>query len=225
MSEYAPPPPPNMYQSPGPDTRPTSGLAVTSMVLGILFLCLGPLALLPLILGIIGISTTGANGKKQGQGFAIAGTALGGVGLMGSCLSIGIFLPALGKARMAAQQLLSEAQLNQLVVACENYAIDNNNQYPPVETWEEDLYGYLGIPLDEAMVSPREDEDGDGVSYIYLGGAYPEDPSHMLFYEDPKHYPRLGVLVGFVDSETEIIPFDIFEQMLAEQLSEAEAQP
>lgn len=222
MSEYDTPAPPRMYQTPGPDIRPTSGLAVTSMVLGILFLCLGPLALLPLILGIIGITMTGANGQKKGQGFAIAGTALGGVGLMGTCLSIGILLPAIGAARQQAQQTLSEAQLNQLIVACESYALDNDWEYPAVATWEQDLYSYLGVSLEEAFVSPREYEDGDGVSYIYLGGTYPEEPTHILFYEDPKHYPNTGVLVGFVDSGTEIIPFDIFEQMLAEQQAEQE---
>ena len=222
MSEYAPPPPPNMYQSPGPDTRPTSGLAVTSMVLGILFLCLGPLALLPLILGIIGISTTGANGKKQGQGFAIAGTALGGVGLMGSCLSIGIFLPALGKARAQATFLKSKTQVRSLLQGCIIYASDNNELFPPVVSWEDDLLA-AGLIDTELLVSPGE--DGDGVSYIYLGGEHTFDASQIVIFEDPNHWPNDGVIVGFADNHVEIIPFDIFEQMLAEQINEAEAQP
>lgn len=212
---------PRMYQAPGLDTRPTSGLAITSMVLGILCLCFGPLALLPLILGIIGITTTGSNGKKKGQGFAIAGTVLGGVGVLGTCFSAGIMLPALAKARQTAERVMSQSQINMLIISCENYARDNNGNYPSVASWEQDLEDYLGTPIDEMIVSPAE--DGDGVSYIYLGGSYPEDPDHILFYEDPDHWPSVGVLVGFADSGVELIPFDIFEQMLAEQIEEQES--
>lgn len=214
-------PPPRMYQAPGPDTRPTSGLAIASMVLGILSLCLGPLGLIALIMGIIGIVKTGARAEQKGQGFAIAGTALGAFGVLGTCFTVGIMLPALGKAREAAEQLLSESQINTLIISCENYARDNNGNYPSVASWEQDLEDYLGAPIDEITLSPAE--DGDGVSYIYLGGSYPADPDHILFYEDPDHWPSVGVLVGFADSGVEMIPFDIFEQMLAEQLDEQES--
>lgn len=222
MSEYDTPAPPRMYQTPGPDIRPTSGLAVTSMVLGILFLCLGPLALLPLILGIIGITTTGANGQKKGQGFAIAGTALGGVGLMGTCLSIGILLPAIGAARQQAALIVSETQMRSIIQGCIMYADDHNGQFPPTASWEQDLVN-MGL-VDAAMfVSPGE--DGDGVSYFYLGGENTFDATQIVLYEDPDHFPRSGVIVGFADNHVEEIPFDIFEQMLADQISETEAQP
>ncbi|MCA9302583.1 MAG: DUF4190 domain-containing protein [Phycisphaerales bacterium] len=214
--------PPQMYQPPGIDTRPTSGLAVTSMVLGILCLCFGPLALVPLILGIIGILTTGANGQKKGQGFAIAGTSLGAVGVLGSCLSVGILLPALGKARQQAQLLMSQTQVQSIVQACIVYADNHDGSFPPVEGWEQALVD-SGLIGQEILVSPRE--DGDGVSYIYLGGPHDYDASRIIVYEDPKHGEYIGVVVGFADGHTETISPRIFEEMLAEQVDAAEAQP
>ena len=117
-------------QRPGPDDRPLSGMAVTSLVLGIVFLCLGPLAIVPLILGIIAITTTGRDGAKRGQGLAIAGTSLGGVGFMGTCMLAGIFLPALATAKNRADQLHSEASIREILTGLEGHALANDGAYP-----------------------------------------------------------------------------------------------
>jgi Domain of unknown function (DUF4190) len=74
-SQRPPPPPPMQY----PPQRPTSGLAVASMVLGILWLFwIG--SILALIFGYIARKDIRKTGK-DGNGLAIAGIVLGWVGV------------------------------------------------------------------------------------------------------------------------------------------------
>ncbi len=85
-----PPPPPYGYPPPMPPyiqvqvvTQPTNGLAVTSMVLGIISLvgvltilastCAVPLGILGLIFGIVGYR------RPYGQGMAMAGIVMNGI--------------------------------------------------------------------------------------------------------------------------------------------------
>lgn len=208
-------------QYPGPSTeqRPLSKLAIWSMVLGIVFLCLGPLGLIPLIMGIIAIPRTSANGTRSGMGFAIAGTSLGAVAVLGTCLSIGIFLPALGKARQRAQIIVSQTQMSMQMQAIEQFAMNNDGQYPTAADWPDALIdgGYLEA---DVFVSPMEDTDE--ISYIYLANGNPNDPNRILIYEDPNHF-EFNVLVGFADGTVREIPKDQLEQLL--ELQTTNEQP
>ncbi len=195
--------------------RPLSMLAVTSLVLGILFLCLGPLAFIPLILGIVALSKTGARGPKKGMGLAIAGISLGGVGVLGTCLSAGILLPALGAAQMKAQEIISQSNLRTLAQEAMLYAQSNEDQFPAIDEWPTVLVDQ-GVIDEDVLISPAE--DGDGVSYIYLGGENTFDAGQILIYEDQKHYID-GVLVAFADGHVEMVDHVTFEQMLADQLA------
>jgi len=196
--------------------RPLSQIALWSMILGILFLCLGPLALIPMTMGIIGISITGSQGRKSGMGFAIAGTSLGAVGSLGMCLSAGILLPALGQARQRAQELVSQTYVRSQLQAAVSYANENGDMFPPVNQWPDAVID-LGLIDSTMLVSPVE--DGDGISYIYLGGEFTFDALQIVIYEDPKHYEE-GVIVGFADAHVEMIPHAEFEAMLEEQTSD-----
>ena len=204
--------PQQQYHGPVDDNQPYSKLAIWSFVLGILCLCLGPLALIPLILGIIGITST-SGGQGKGMGLAIAGTVLGAFGMLGSCMSAGVLLPALGKARQRANELRSQAQIRSQFHAATIYATQNENQFPLPAQWPDTLID-LGLLEPEILISPLE--DGDGVSYIYLGGEQSFDPLQILIYEDPKHLEE-GVLLGFADGTVELIPHAEFESMLEDQ--------
>lgn len=194
------------------EQRPVSQLSIWSMILGIVFLCFGPLALIPLIMGIVGLTQTGHRGPKRGMGFAAAGTTLGAVGLLGTCV-LGIFLPALGKARERASVLVSEAQMRSQINAAIVYAEEHNGQFPAPSQWPDAVIN-MGLISPEVLVSPLE--DGDGVSYIYLGGAYSQDSLHVVLYEDPNHTEN-RVLVGFADGHVEEMTHDELNQLLAEQ--------
>jgi len=82
---------------PPPQGPKSSGLAIASLVTGILSLfpgcCCGfigiPLALVALVMGIISISQINASGGQiGGKGMAIAGTVLGGVAVAVDILAI-----------------------------------------------------------------------------------------------------------------------------------------
>jgi hypothetical protein len=60
----------------------TSGAAVASLVLALLWLC-GVGSLAAVVLGIVGLSATKA-GAKKGRGLAVAGLVLGVLGLLGT---------------------------------------------------------------------------------------------------------------------------------------------
>ncbi len=193
--------------------RPVSQLSIWSMILGIIFLCFGPLALVPLIMGIVGLTQTGHRGPKRGMGFAAAGTTLGAVGLLGTCV-LGIFLPALGKARERAKVLVSEAQMRSQIQAAIMYAEEHDDQFPPESEWPDAVLD-TGLISPEMLVSPLE--DGDGVSYIYLGGEYSQDSLQIVLYEDPNHTED-RVLVGFADGHVEEMTHDELNRLLAEQM-------
>lgn len=78
---------------------PTSGLAVASLVLGIVgivFFCLCfvsiPCNVLAIVFGAVAMNQT-KKGEASGHGMALAGLILGIIGLL---LSVGIWLPGIG---------------------------------------------------------------------------------------------------------------------------------
>ncbi len=78
MSQYESNPYAGSYQQPPGAmgaSRPTSGLAITALVLSLIFCC--PLATLPgLILGFVAIATTGPSAPRKGRGLGIAAVIL-----------------------------------------------------------------------------------------------------------------------------------------------------
>jgi prepilin-type processing-associated H-X9-DG protein len=123
----------------GPPPK-TSGLAVTSFVLG-LFGCLGITGILGLIFGIVAlVRITRSGGRLKGKGQAIAGIVLSGIMLVaGLPVLAGLLLPAISKAKYRARNARQENQcadrLRQLAIAVRLYANANNDQYPPSASW------------------------------------------------------------------------------------------
>jgi len=115
----------------------TSGLAIASLVLGILglFTC-GFTALVGLILGIVAISKIKKNeGRLRGQGLAIAGTIVSAVFLLMLPIYAAMLLPALAKAKQRAQTINCVNNMKQLALAVRIYSTDHNDQFPPAATW------------------------------------------------------------------------------------------
>jgi prepilin-type processing-associated H-X9-DG protein len=140
-----PGPPPSLATAPT-ETK-TSGMAIASLVLGILGLC-GITALAGLILGIVSlVKINRSGGRLSGQGLAIAGICVSGFMLLFCIpLTAGMTLPALAKAKQKAQTVNCASNMKQLALAVKVYAVDHNDQLPPAATWCDAIQSHVGSP-------------------------------------------------------------------------------
>jgi prepilin-type processing-associated H-X9-DG protein len=124
----------------------TSGLAVTSLVLGVLgvFTC-GLTALFGLILGIIAmVKVKNSGGKLSGNGLALAGVIVSAVFLFLIPIFAAMLLPALAAAKQKAQNINCVNNEKQLALAVRIYSGDNHNQFPPAATWCDAIKPFAG---------------------------------------------------------------------------------
>jgi hypothetical protein len=125
----------------------TSGMAITSLVLGILGLC-GITAVAGLILGIIAlVKINRSSGRLSGQGLAIAGICVSGFMLLFSIpFMAAMTLPALARAKQKAQTINCVNNLKQLALAVKIYAVDHNGQLSSAASWCDAIQGNVGSP-------------------------------------------------------------------------------
>jgi hypothetical protein len=115
----------------------TSGLAVASLVFGILgALTCGVTALVGLILGLVSMGKIKkSGGQLEGKGLALAGTIVSAVFLLMLPLLAAMLLPALAKAKQRAQTIVCVNNMKQLALGVRIYSGDNKDQFPPAATW------------------------------------------------------------------------------------------
>ena len=135
----------------------TSGMAIASLVLGILGLC-GITALVGLVLGIVSlVKINRSGGRLSGQGLAIAGICVSGFMLFFSIpVMAAMLLPALAQAKQKAQRINCVNNMKQLGLAVRMYALNHNDQFPPAATWCDALQGGAGSP--KVFQCPSEPE-------------------------------------------------------------------
>lgn len=132
-----------MDDSPNPPPLPAavpsrmSGMAITSLVLGVLgvFTC-GFTALFGLIFGIISlVKVKGSQGRLRGDGIALAGIIVSAVFMFMIPIFAAMLLPVLAAAKQRAQTINCVSNEKQLALAIRMYGGVNSNQFPPAETW------------------------------------------------------------------------------------------
>ncbi|MGD0745170.1 MAG: DUF4190 domain-containing protein [Verrucomicrobiota bacterium] len=132
-ASHAPPP---MTPIPPPIPANTSGLAVTSLVLGILgLLTCGITALFGLILGIMALVKARNRGASGGFGIALAGVIVSAIFVFMIPMFAAMLLPALSAARQKAQTAVCVNNEKQLAIAVRIYSGNHTNQLPPAATW------------------------------------------------------------------------------------------
>jgi len=127
-------------------TSRTSGMAIASLVLGLLglFTC-GVTALVGLIFGILAqVNIKRSNGRLSGSGLAIAGICISGIFLLMLPVFAGLMLPALAKAKQKAIIVNCQYNLRQLATGVLIYAGDNNDRFPPAAGWSDAISNYVG---------------------------------------------------------------------------------
>jgi hypothetical protein len=202
MNEQVPPTPPAVTSAPR-----TCGLATASLVLGILGLvCLLPIIspILALIFGIIALGQISRScGSIKGQGRAIAGLVLGGVGLLViiPAFLAALLLPALNQARFKARQAACVNNVKQIGLGCAMYADEHNGTLPRKI---DDLKPY--ITSTNIFVCPQA-RDMSRYSYAFVGvtNKWEEDPNLVILREiEPNHHGKRTVL--FDDGHVEVRP-------------------
>jgi hypothetical protein len=110
----------------------TSGLAIASLVCGILglFSC-GITALVGLVLGIVAMSKIkSSQGRLTGNGLAIAGICVSGLFVLMVPIQAALILPALSKAKVRPVEIKCVSNMKQIALGCKVWGVDNNDQFP-----------------------------------------------------------------------------------------------
>jgi Protein of unknown function (DUF1559)/Domain of unknown function (DUF4190) len=112
----------------------TSGMAITSIILGVLSLVpFSVFAGLPaIIFGGLGLSAiSGSRGRLKGKGLAITGIVMGGISfLLVPVIAIGLLIPAISTVKGAATRIGNANNLKQITLAMHNYH-DATGALPP----------------------------------------------------------------------------------------------
>ncbi len=143
VSSRLPSPPPGLAPSATPRT---SGLAITSLVLGLLgFVACGLTALPGLICGIIAmVRVKKSNGTLTGEGLALAGTLLSAFSLIIGVILAAMLLPALATAKNRAQTIVCVNNVKQLALAVRIHSADHTNHFPSASSWCDAIKPYAG---------------------------------------------------------------------------------
>lgn len=217
MSQYAPP---QNYTSPPPPSSGGSGLAITSMVCGIVAIIAScgvgvlasPIALVAIVLGIIALVRTTPDGRKPGKGFAIAGLSTGAVALLLGIAMLGILLPALAKARQSARILKSSTQMRNITQALQIYANSNGDAFPESDKDWSDRLLKAGSISTELLVAP--DATPGMQSYFYVPGHKSTfSATKIILYENPRLRDS-GGNIAFEDGHVEFYPRAEFDRLV-----------
>ena len=132
----------------------TCGLAIASLVMGILSLfCSLFMAIPAIICGIIAlVKISKSQGQLKGNGLAIAGIVVPAV-VMFLILPImlAILMPAMGKARGTAKRVVCLSNMRQLAIATILYSEESDGLFPPTENWCDLMMPYVGESDDLQM--------------------------------------------------------------------------
>ncbi len=197
--DNAPPPIAGSGQAAQNPQSPIAGIAIASLVLGILSLtCMSIVAGIPaLICGAIALGRIrAARGTLSGQGLAIAGVVTGGLSILMIPILAALLLPALTNAREKARQ--AQCLWNEKQIACvyRLYKQDHDGKAP--QTWT-DLRPY-GVT--DAILHCPSARDRSACSYRLIPGT---NSSDVIVREDLSDHRR-GSNVAHEDGYVEWVP-------------------
>lgn len=177
-----PPPPHHPYAAGAPPK--TSGLAITSLILGILGFCsLGVTGIGGVICGHIALSQIKkSQGRETGGGMAIAGLITGYLSFVLVTLSFlaGLALPVFSEVKDRGELTKTLSNAKQIGTACRIYAVDHQGRFPV--KLEELVPDYLPDPT---ILDCRYPDPKNPVPYVYFGGSE-NDPPRKVLIASPK---------------------------------------
>jgi prepilin-type processing-associated H-X9-DG protein len=197
--------PPVLSVNPPPFTPPKmSGLAIASLVLGILGVtCILPIigSILAIIFGIVALNQISKSGGQiTGQGQAVAGLITGGISLVMTMVMIPIMvamlLPALSQARGNAQRATCMNNEKQIALAYLMYTQEHNGKCPQNL---DDLRKYAGT--DKIFRCPAACDQSKPSYQLFCG----TNATDVIIREDPADH-RDGGNVAYADGHVAWFP-------------------
>lgn len=129
-----------------PQPPKTSGLAISSLVLGVLG-CTAPVGL---VLGFVALKKIKASqGRLGGHGLALAGVIVSGCVLalvFLAAIPAALLFPALAKAKSKAQAINCVNNLKQLGLAVRIWSMDKGEKFPAATNWCDGILNEAGSP-------------------------------------------------------------------------------
>ena len=193
-----------------------AGLAIASLVLGVVGFCTGGIAgIVGVILGIVVLVKASSDPQvDHGKGFAIGGIVTGAVSLLSSLivlpLMIAILLPSLSVARETAKQAVCAANLRAVEAALLEY-VEKHGQEPP----------NLTALVDENMLDPRglicpsvNPAVNQMLPFIWTRNVDCDDAENIIAYEPIQNHNGDGGNVLFCDGHVEFVLEANWEQTL-----------
>jgi hypothetical protein len=202
----------------------TSGLAVASLVLGVLGFCtFGLSALVGLILGIVGLSRISAGGGRlRGKELAIAGIVVSGVCLSSLPMMAGIAIPAFSAARGRANLMKSSVQARLIATSAAAWSDGHGGRWPGdigmlligdgVEPLSPKLLLCPGtctrVPEDYASMTPAQVRAWAQANSGYIlvdPGQASVGAAAMVVLQKPEYAIRGRVAAGYADCHAAVI--------------------
>jgi prepilin-type processing-associated H-X9-DG protein len=204
----------------------TSGLAIASLVLGILGFCSGGLSgLVGVVLGVVALKKIRREpARLKGRGLAIAGICVSTffIGVLIFVLPA-LLLPALSKARQKSHTIDCVNQVKEIGLAVRLYADENDGQAPAAVNWCDAILPNLPGPESLRCPSRRDQRSGYGLNRRLAGRTLSSIPPDtvMIFEiaggwnvtggEDdllPRSPHGRQFVVGFADGSVRQVPAD-----------------
>jgi len=183
------------------DPTETSGLAIASIVLGVLGFCSSGLTgIVGLILGIIALVNIGeSRGRLGGRGLALAGIIISPISIVVGIASVFlIVIPVLESGYGAAKSTIVTSNLRQIRLAAAMYENDWEDHFVTVDRWDQLLKetGYLGGGRN-LLLSPFDPSKGRAVAMnAALDGLtneqIPDPGKTVVFFESRFGSPLSG---------------------------------
>ena len=214
MSDQPMPPMTPQMQPAQPPGPLKTGLAVTTLVLGIVSLLACPLlGIVAIITGIIAINqVSSAAHLHGGKRMAIAGLVCGVASIVGFPMWVWILVPGLSSVKEASLRTVCQANLKGIAVAVSIYQYDHPGQ--------------IGSPFDyliaQGDVPPKQficPSSGLSTSnYVYVPVDL-NDPNvsadTVMLYEPKTNHGGEGGNVIFADGHAEFVKGDDYDRLIA----------
>ncbi len=190
-----------------------AGLAIASLVLGIVGFCTGGIAgVVGVILGIVALVKASSEPQvDRGRGFAIAGIVTGAASLLMILpLMVAVLLPSLSRARELAKRAVCSANLRTMDVSLRSY-VEEHDQEPPNISALIDASSIGSKTLNCPSVDPAISQTPP---YIWIRGADCADADRVVLYERLQNHRGEGGNVLFCDGHVEFVLESNWEQTL-----------